>query len=294
MNRKQRNLLLLHYCACGNYQLVKKFYDHDPTFATIHQLTPQQLINQLKITKKKSYELVLNLRKVNVNSLLQEYIRKDIHYLTIFDDDYPKSLKSIYDPPWIIYFQGNKSLLYNHMSLSVVGTRHPSKYIYEELQKILIPVIKKDVSIVSGLALGIDRMAHELTLNNNGKTIAVLGFGLDWVYPAAHSSLFQRMKEKNLIITEYPPYLRPQKWHFPERNRIISGLSSATFVVEAKDKSGSLITADLALQQGRDVFALPGRISNVESQGTNKLIQDGAKIILSENDILEEYFWAQL
>lgn len=141
-------------------------------------------------------------------------------------------------------------------ALSVVGTRHPSEHAWVEMKSILEPVIKKGITIVSGLALGIDRMAHELAVAHSGKTAAVLGYGLDHVYPAANKKIFTELKEKRLLISEYPPYIKPQKWHFPERNRIISGLSPAVFVVEAKERSGSLITAELAVRQNRDVLAV--------------------------------------
>ncbi|ADU30770.1 DNA-processing protein DprA [Evansella cellulosilytica] len=289
MNKMKENLLLLHYCCHGNYHLVKKISTINPTFLSLSTLEEKHLIEQLKIPLKRARQIIYLLRNVSIEKLKEEYKNKNIHYVTIFDDDYPKLLKEIFDPPWILYYQGNSQYLSN-TCLSVVGTRHPSEIVYRELTEILEPVVKSGITIVSGLAIGIDSMAHELTMKKKGRTIAVLGYGLDWVYPKSNEQLLNDIKHQHLVLTEYPPYVKPQRWQFPERNRIISGFSKATFVVEAQDKSGSLITADLAVQQNRDIFALPGRIFEVTSVGTNKLIQDGAKMILQAKDILEEYF----
>lgn len=290
MNTNELFLLHLHYCCGGNFRIVKKYYEYDPTFLKLHSLKKDDLTKILQIPFSKASTLVDRLSSVSIPSILHELTTKNISFITVFHQQYPVLLKNIFDPPWVIYYQGDFSLFHKQPLLSVVGTRHPSSFIQNELKIILLPVIQAGISIVSGFALGVDKMAHHLTIEEKGHTIAVLGYGLNWIYPNSNASLFQEIRTNHLIISEYPPYVRPQKWHFPERNRIISGLSTATFVVEAKEKSGSLITSDLALQQGRDVFALPGRISDSESQGTNKLIQEGAKIILRATDILEEYF----
>ncbi|MBU9714567.1 DNA-processing protein DprA [Bacillus tamaricis] len=253
-------------------------------------MTIWDLINHCRFSKKQAETFKKLLDQVNCEKLLMEYDKRGIKFLTIFDNDYPPLLKAIFDPPYVLYFQGNKQLLNHPNYLSVVGTRHPSEYIKPELEQILLPIIKKNIVIVSGLALGIDKMAHELSIAHGGSTIAVLAYGLYSIYPKSNEELFHMIRQNHLLLTEYPPYIRPQKWQFPERNRLISGLSKATFVVEATEKSGSLITGDLALQQNREVFALPGRISNKESKGTNLLIQEGAKMILHPNDIMEEYF----
>lgn len=289
MSKRDENLLLLHYCCSGNYGQIKKFYDYDPTFSSIFSMTDTEMQKHLRISKARAQKLVALLQTIKIDQLRQSLKKKNICYTTVFQDNYPPRLKEIYDPPWVLYYIGNSSFLTYTPSLSVVGTRHPSEYVQTELNMIISAELCKQIMIVSGLALGIDTMAHEIALNRNGRTIAVLGSGLDYIYPRGNMELFHRLKEEQCIITEYPPFVRPQKWQFPERNRIISGISEATLVVEAKVKSGSLITSELALQQNRDVFAMPGRISNQTSSGTNKLIQDGAKPILSANDILEEY-----
>ncbi|SDY72616.1 DNA processing protein [Evansella caseinilytica] len=283
-------LLHLHYCCYGRYRTIRKLYETDPGLKNIYAMSGPEIAAKLRLAPKTAATIKQLLATVNIHALKAEYERKNINYVTIFDEGYPHYLKQIYDPPWILYYKGDSRLFIQTHYLSVVGTRHPSIYIGEELQKILPPLIKKNIVIVSGLALGIDRLAHEITIASGGKTIAVLGCGLDYIYPKANSGLFRQIAHDHLLVTEYPPYTAPQKWQFPERNRIISGLSQGTFVVEANEKSGSLITSDLALQQGRDVFALPGRISNPASGGTNRLIQEGAKLVLHANDILDEYY----
>ncbi|UTR15111.1 DNA-processing protein DprA [Salipaludibacillus sp. LMS25] len=224
-----------------------------------------------------------------MDDLKFELDMKNIGYVTFFQSDYPTLLKEIYDPPWVLYFKGNDRYLAAEHCLSVVGTRHPSATAYEHMQRILSPLVSLPFTIVSGMALGVDAIAHELMICENGHTIAVLAYGLDHLYPVGLSHLKAELEKSQLIVSEYPPYVKPKRWQFPERNRIISGLSTATFVVEAARKSGSLITSECALQQGRDVFALPGRISDPMAEGTNRLIQQGAKLIITSEDIMEEY-----
>lgn len=265
--------------------------DYDPSLEKIEYLTEYDLRSKVKIPPKKSAQLIYLFQTVKIENVIRMYNQKGIKFVTVFQDNYPPLLKSIYDPPWVLYYKGNHTLLQNKRSLSVVGTRHPSNLALHELPIILAPLIMQGYIIVSGAALGIDKMAHDLAMKYNGGTIAVLGYGFDWIYPKANEQSLIKMMEEQLVVTEYPPYVRPQKWYFPQRNRIISGLTQATFVVEAKAKSGSLITCDLALQQGRNVLAMPGRISDEESKGTNHLIQQGAKLVMSADDILEEYLY---
>src|SRR5699024_6634210 len=191
-------------------------------------------------------------------------------------------------PPHVLYLTGNIELLTHTPNLSVVGTRYPSKSAFPIMRKILTPLMEYKFLITSGMAMGVDGYAHQLALEHDAPTIAVLGGGFYHIYPKQHDSLFQQLIQKNLVISEYPPDQPPKRYHFPERNRIISGLSFGTFVIEAKQKSGTLITVDQALEQGKEVFALPGSILTETSSGCNQLIQDGAKLVQSHNDILEE------
>jgi len=204
------------------------------------------------------------------------------------DKEYPKLLAEIYDPPMILYCRGDTALL-NSLCLAVVGSRKHTYYSRAALEKIIPALVAAKITIISGLALGVDGLAHYLTLENNGKTIGVLGSGIDNIYPTANQPLGERMlKNGGLIISEYPPGMRPYKSNFPVRNRIIAGLCVGTLIVEARFDSGSLITAGLANEYGREVFAVPGSIDSFASEGTNSLIKQGAKMVTDANDILSE------
>lgn len=222
------------------------------------------------------------------SSSLSKYRQNGIFVLTILDEEYPELLKQIYDPPWVLYCKGDLSLLGIENKISVVGTRDPSRNGILSLDKIVLPLVKAGWIIVSGLAIGVDARAHTLALNNNGKTIAVLGSGFNYIYPHCHQKLATIISKDHLLISEYSPIEKPQKWNFPMRNRIISGLSKGTIVIEARKRSGSLITADLALQQGREVFAVPGSILDERTEGNHWLIQQGAKLTKCSDDVLNE------
>ncbi|MCA0988061.1 DNA-processing protein DprA [Guptibacillus algicola] len=212
----------------------------------------------------------------------------EMKVITRFDEEYPKSLTHIYDAPWVIYCIGNIRLL-NTPSLSVVGTRYPSSHAEACMGVVLTPVVQQNITVVSGLARGVDTLAHRLALRHRSGTVAVLGSGFKHIYPRENIELATDIAKDGLLLTEYPPHRKAERIQFPERNRIISGLSKGTFIVEAKKKSGSLITADQAIEQGRDVYCLPGRLTDMNSVGTNRLIQQGAKLILNSEDILSEY-----
>ncbi|CUS26245.1 DNA protecting protein DprA [Paucilactobacillus oligofermentans DSM 15707 = LMG 22743] len=212
----------------------------------------------------------------------------ECQFITILDDDYPEQLKEIYCSPIVIFYRGKKELL-NTKILGVVGARKSTTYGKQVLNEILPSIVDKSITIVSGLATGIDGISHQITLNNDGNTIGVIGTGIDIVYPRMHQNLQSQMECEGLVISEYPLGTQPYRSHFPERNRIIAGLSETLLVVEAKTKSGSLITANLALQENRNVCAIPGKITDPFSSGCNELIAAGAKPILSVNDVLNEF-----
>ena len=214
-----------------------------------------------------------------------------IKKVAIGEETYPKLLTHITDPPQILYCRGNLNLL-NKTCFAVVGTRKLTSYGKEATQNIVRGLVQAGFVIVSGLALGIDAVAHQATLDQGGKTIAVLGSGIDdgSIYPNTNFRLAMNiLKNNGLIISEYPSGTAGYKSNFPERNRIISGLSKGVLVVEADQISGSLITAKLALDQNRDVFAVPGSIFSSRSIGPNNLIKKGAKLVSSAQDILDEY-----
>lgn len=209
--------------------------------------------------------------------------------ITIVDEEYPNMLKQIKDPPLVLYVKGDQSLLQDYPNLSVIGTRKPSHEAMQKTALFIQPLIKRHWVIISGMAKGVDSFAHLLSLKYGGKTIAVLGGGFNHIYPKQNTSLFYEIYRKGLIISEYPPDQPPLRYHFPERNRIISGLSFGTLVIEATEKSGTLITVDQALDQGREVYAVPGSPLIPQTKGCHQMIQDGAKLVIDAKDILEDW-----
>lgn len=210
----------------------------------------------------------------------------EIKEISILDENYPELLKQIYDPPKCLYVMGNLEIL-NTPSLAIVGCRETTEYGKKAATYFAYNLAKQGITIVSGLAKGVDSFSHIGALQAEGKTIAVLGSGLDIIYPKENNQLAKKIIEKGgAIISEYPLGTRPLQEHFPARNRIISGISQAVLVVEAKEKSGSLITADFAMEQGKEVYAVPGNINSLNSIGTNNLIKDGAIPVSNYSDII--------
>ena len=207
-----------------------------------------------------------------------------IKMLTILDGAYPQRLKEIYLPPIVLFYRGNLSLI-NQRAVAIVGSRDYSKYAKDCIHELTPALVNDGIVVVSGLARGVDTLAHEETLKANGNAIAVIGSGLDIVYPPENSKLYDVIAKRGLILSEYPLQSRPLKFHFPYRNRIIAGLSHGVCVIEAKEKSGSLITANLALSENREVFAVPGSIFSTHSKGTNSLIEAGAYLVSSGETI---------
>lgn len=204
------------------------------------------------------------------------------------DEDYPARLKEIHDYPPVLYVKGELPAE-DEFCLAVVGTRRPSSYGCRVTEEIVSALVQNKATIVSGLARGIDSIAHRSALENGGRTIAVFACGLDIVYPAENSHLACSIAEKGALVSEYPPGVRPRAGNFPLRNRIMSGMSRGVLVIEAREKSGALITAFQALEQDREVFAVPGSIFSPGSKGTNRLIQEGAKLVDKCSDIMEEF-----
>ncbi len=215
--------------------------------------------------------------------------KNDISILFIEDENYPRILREIYNPPLCLYIKGNKSIL-NEISLAIIGCRDASEYGKNVAEEFAFNISKTKINIVSGLARGIDSFAHLGAIKAKEKTIAVLGNGLDTVYPKENIKLAEEILNcGGTIISEFPLGTPPEKRNFPARNRIISGISKGVLVVEAKERSGTMITVDFALEQGRDVFAVPGNIDLINSFGTNRIIKEGAKLITTWEEIVEEY-----
>ena len=207
--------------------------------------------------------------------------------LTSGDPAYPKRLKDIYDPPPVLYVRGDIKKQ-DELAISIVGSRKTSPYGRGFTEKLSRELAQHGVTVVSGMARGIDSVAHQGAISERGRTIAVLGCGVDVVYPRENRKLYEEIIEHGAVLSEFPMGSPPEAGHFPKRNRIISGLSLGVVVVEAGKGSGSLITANYALEQGRDVFAVPGNVGAENSQGTNQLIKQGAKLVESSADVLEE------
>lgn len=266
----------------------KKLLAHFPSLeqawsANFYQFSQAGLensvIEQIKI-KRPKIEPDLEIEKLE---------KEGIDLMTIEDKNYPKLLKEIYNPPALLYLRG-KFEPSDEFSLGVVGTRKPSSYGQQVTPLIATDLAKAGLTIVSGLAKGIDTLAHQAALQSGGRTIAVLGSGLDQksIYPSSNRYLAEKISQKGAVVSEFPLGASAQPQHFPQRNRIISGLSLAVLVIEAPEKSGALITAREALEQNRDVFAIPGPIFAQNSFGANNLIKMGAKLVTEANDILQE------
>lgn len=225
----------------------------------------------------------------SVERLAQLYEHKGIGWLTIWDEDYPELLRQIASPPWILYYKGSKKLL-SQPAIAAVGTRTPTVYGKTVAEKLARELSTAGMTVVSGLARGIDSAAHNGALDGEGSTIAVLGCSIEEVYPPDNRALYRRIAEQGLLLSEYPIGTKSHPGLFPQRNRIIAGLSLGVLVVEAASRSGSLITADMALEESRDVFAVPGPITSPKSEGALSLLKQGAaKIVVDVQDVLEEY-----
>lgn len=289
MNIIDRRLIHIHHCRGATWNVINKFFQYDRSLEKIYTLCVDQFIEKFQMKTSQATLFYEDLHTVQMDRLLLQMKNKHIVPITYFSPHYPPLLKEIFDPPWVLYCKGDIQLLQEKNILAIVGTRNPTIYSKSVLEKFIPPLVKANFTIVSGLALGVDSLAHKMTIAERGKTIGVLGSGFDHMYPNKNKSLLEHMAKNHCVITEYPTHIPPRKWHFPARNRIISGLAKGVLITEAKEKSGSLITADQALEQGREVFAIPGPIHHEFSKGTNKLIQFGAKLVIDLEDILHEW-----
>jgi len=232
-------------------------------------------------------EAILGVSKSQLEDELRMITQGKIGVITINQSEYPEDLVNIYSPPILLYVKG-KLLEQDRNAVAIVGSRRASYYGLSIAEELAYKLASMGVTIVSGMARGIDTASHRGALKAGGRTIAVLGSGLANIYPPENVKLSERIAKKGAVITEFPMNVAPHKQNFPKRNRIISGLSLGVVVVEAAKRSGSLITADLALEQGREVFAIPGRVKSTTSIGTHNLIKQGAKLVANVEDILEE------
>lgn len=222
-------------------------------------------------------------------NVLRQCRQLDIEVLCAGDAAYPRRLRAIADPPVVLYYKGTLPDFDREAAVGVVGTRRPSAYGMMAAERISRQIADHGGLVISGLASGIDAQAGWGAIHAGGRTVAVLGGGVDVIYPAENRNLYRAVEERGCILSEYPPHTKPSQWSFPQRNRIVSGLSCAVLVVEAPKKSGTMITARYASEQGRDVFVVPGHIDSPFCEGSNELLRDGARLATCGWDILREY-----
>lgn len=253
----------------------------------IYNATKAELL-QIKGIDEKLADKITDKENKNKIKKYQEYMHKNqIGILSYKSDKYPEKLKHIYDKPFYLYYRGNIEIL-NQNGIAIIGCRQATNYGIKISKEMAYKLTKENINIISGLARGIDTSAHIGALQADGKTIAVLGNGINSIYPKENEKLaYQIIQKGGCIISEYTIGIPPEKYHFPARNRIISGLSDGVLVVEAKQKSGTMITVEFALEQGKDIFAIPGSIEWENSKGTNQLISEGAIIITSAKELID-------
>ncbi|MFF2752552.1 DNA-processing protein DprA [Psychrobacillus sp. NPDC058041] len=280
--------LALHYVFPVPMNKLQPLIEYNPTLAQLEKIQSNLLSGILNISQNRALQLQEMYKKFVETPFLQIYEKHQIIPIIYTDPMYPLSLKNLYDPPAVLYAKGDIKLLNIQKRLAIIGSREATDYTRDSIEKILPPLIDNNFVIISGLAKGADTLAHKLTINHGGKTIAVLGTGLFHVYPKQNEELAKIMSKNQLLLTEYPPYMTPKKWNFPMRNRIISGLSQGVLITEAKEKSGTVSTMEHALENGKEVFAIPGSIHSPLSKGPHLLILEGAKPIWNGYQILEE------
>lgn len=267
---------------------IKQLLGHFSDVAAIERASREELEKVAGLNEKDRENLSSQRQKERAEKEFLQWQGKGISCCTYGSRDYPACLKELYQPPKILYVKGRMPDS-GKLSISIVGARDCSCYGRDMARMFAYRLAQAGVQIVSGMALGIDGWAHQGALEAGGDTFAVLGSGVEVCYPAEHGPLYRSLCRRGGVISEFPPDTRAKPQFFPLRNRIISGFSQGILVVEARERSGSLITADAALEQGRDVFAVPGRIGDVLSNGCNRLIRQGATPVLSPLDILEYY-----
>lgn len=266
--------------------LIKRLHEHFGSLAQAWQAEPSELLAVDGIGLMTAGQIERMRSRINPERLLEQHEAQYPQFWTPADADYPSLLWEIPDPPPILYYRG--SLRPNHdprITVGIVGTRRPSSYGRRWTQRLSRHLSEQSFTIVSGMAAGIDACAHQSCLDSQGQTIAVLGTGVDVIYPRGNAHLYQRILETGLIVSEYPDGTPPDRSHFPRRNRIIAGLSHATLVTEAPERSGALITAYLANDYGRHVYALPAGLDNSTARGCLNLINTGAAMVLGENHL---------
>ena len=270
--------------------LLRRLQKHFGSLSTAWDVSAAALLEVEGVGTQTADTIVVERQKLDPFVLLNQHERENLNFWTPADAAYPRLLLETPDPPALLYYRGNVDLLENQgttPTVAIVGTRDPSDYGRRWTRRLTTTLAQSGFTVVSGLAEGIDTEVHRSCISLNGRTLAVLGTGVDVVYPWSNRHLHQQVIEHGLLLSEYPAGTQPDRTHFPRRNRIIAGLSRATIVMEAPMRSGALITAHIANDYGRDVYVLPGSLDNAKAIGCLHLLNKGAQVILSEANLLE-------
>ncbi|WP_300280004.1 DNA-processing protein DprA [Peptacetobacter sp.] len=289
MDKKDVYLWLYGVVGCSNLT-IDKIEKQVIKIEDIFDFSNETIYNFESVNEKIKENIIKYRKKVTIDDYKEMLYKKKVKYSIILDEDYPKDLKNIYDAPKVIFYKGDISNIGKNFSIGVVGSRKPTGYGVECTKKITRELSEYGINIISGLAIGIDAISHETALLGNGKTFGILGSGIDNPLPKTNIRLMNKIVESGgAVISEHGINKKVLPYYFAKRNRIISGLSEGVIVIEAAIKSGALITAEFAAEQGRTVFAVPGSLFSENSRGCHKLIKDGAKLTESIDDILEEF-----
>ncbi|VEN75101.1 DNA protecting protein DprA [Candidatus Desulfarcum epimagneticum] len=286
MEKRLANWLALKQTPGVGNLLFKRLIDRFGSPGEVFGASRDELARVKGMTRRAVEGVMRRDIPVQAPAEIRRTLQRGFRIITLTDPDYPPLLLQIPDPPPLLYVHGKPDIAADHVA--VVGSRNATEYGMDSARRICGDLASRGVCVVSGMAAGIDTAAHLGALEGRGKTIAVLGSGFDHIYPRENRGLFHQIARSGAVITEFPPGTKPEPRNFPIRNRIISGMSLGTAVVEAARKSGSLITARLALEQNREVFAVPGHIHSFKSAGTHALIKQGAKLVEHAGDIIEE------
>ncbi|OAB45126.1 DNA-processing protein DprA [Paenibacillus antarcticus] len=287
MNEERWMLVALHELDGIGWKSIDRVLKHGAISYQMFNYSYDDWEN-VGLTRDRAESVVRQLSKERMEKRKEQLAIRGIEAITIWDDEYPDLLKEIHQPPWVLYCLGQRDLL-KTLCVAMVGTRIPTAYGRKVGSVLADELCQAGITIVSGMAKGIDSVCHEASLACGGNTIAVMGTGMDVIYPVENRSLFEKITKSGLVVTEYPLGTPSHPGLFPQRNRIIAGLCVGTLVVEADVRSGSLITADAAMEAGRDVYAVPGPITSPKSKGALELIKQGAKMVTCGRDIMEEY-----
>ena len=276
-----KNILTFHQIAPLHYRQMRAYLQQDPQFEQFLTYTAAQISSYLRCSVKQAAQYQQQFAHAREKNVAAFYAQQHIHVISYGDEEYPTALYDIYDPPLFLYVKGNTALL-QQRAIAIIGSRQATEYSRGAIQQMMPFCQAANVVVVSGLAAGADSFAHEQAIAHQCPTVAVLGHGFHYMYPKQHTKLADYIAAHYALVTEYPYYIAPQKWHFPMRNRIISGLSEAVVVTEAEKKSGTMSTIDYALAHGKDIYAVPGNIFSPLSAGPNALIAEGATALTLE------------